>query len=49
MRGKSVDGGSRQELKAGDVVHIPAGIPHQTLVADGDSVTYFVVKVEEGQ
>jgi len=47
VRGKSVKGGTRQELKAGDVVHIPAGMPHQTLLADGDSVTYFVVKVEE--
>lgn len=47
MRGKSVEGGSRQEVKAGDVVHIPAGMPHQTLVRDGDTVTYFVVKVEE--
>lgn len=49
MRAKSVDGGSRQELKAGDVVHIPAGMPHQTLVADGETVTYFVVKVEESR
>jgi len=47
IRGKSVEGGARQELKAGDVVHIPAGMPHQTLVEDGASVTYFVVKVEE--
>ena len=30
-----------------DVVHIPAGMPHQMLVAEGDSVTYYVVKVEE--
>jgi mannose-6-phosphate isomerase-like protein (cupin superfamily) len=47
MRGTAVDGGSRQEVHAGDVVHIPAGMPHQTLVADGDTVVYFVVKVEE--
>lgn len=47
IRGKSVDGGSRQEVKEGDVVHIPAGMPHQTLVADGETVTYFVIKVEE--
>lgn len=47
IRGKSVEGGSRQELKAGDVVHIPAGMPHQMLLAEGESVTYFVVKVEE--
>ncbi len=47
LRGKSVDGGSRQELRAGDVVHIPAGVPHQMLVSEGESITYFVVKVEE--
>jgi mannose-6-phosphate isomerase-like protein (cupin superfamily) len=47
IRGKSVEGGARQEVKAGDVVHIPAGMPHQTLVADGETVTYFVVKAEE--
>ena len=47
IRGKSVEGGTRQELKAGDVVHIPAGMPHQMLLAEGESVTYYVVKVEE--
>ena len=45
--GSSVKGGSRQELKAGDIVHIPAGMPHQMVLADGDTVTYFVVKAEE--
>jgi mannose-6-phosphate isomerase-like protein (cupin superfamily) len=49
IRGKGVEGGSRQELKAGDVVHIPAGMAHQMVLADGDSVTYFVVKVEESR
>ena len=47
IRGKSVEGGTRQDVKAGDIVHIPAGMPHQTLVADGETVTYFVVKAEE--
>ena len=46
-RGASVKGGSRQELQAGDVVHIPAGMPHQMILAQGDTVTYFVVKAEE--
>jgi mannose-6-phosphate isomerase-like protein (cupin superfamily) len=49
IRGASVKAGERQEVRAGDVVHIPAGTPHQMLVADGDSVTYFVVKVEENR
>jgi mannose-6-phosphate isomerase-like protein (cupin superfamily) len=47
VRGKSVEGGSKQEVRAGDVVHIPAGLAHQTLVADGETVTYFVIKAEE--
>lgn len=49
IRGSSVKGGARQDVKAGEVVHIPAGMPHQMLVADGESVTYFVVKIQETQ
>ena len=49
IRGTSVKGGTPQELKAGDVVHIPAGTPHQMLVPDGSTVTYFVVKIQENQ
>lgn len=49
IRGASVKGGSRQELHMGDEVHIPAGTPHQMLVAPGDTVTYFVVKVQESE
>jgi mannose-6-phosphate isomerase-like protein (cupin superfamily) len=49
IRGTAVKGGMPQELKAGDVVHIPAGTPHQMLVPDGSTVTYFVVKVQENQ
>jgi mannose-6-phosphate isomerase-like protein (cupin superfamily) len=47
VRGSSVDGGSRQDVNAGDVVHIPAGITHQMLLPEGGTVTYFVVKVQE--
>jgi mannose-6-phosphate isomerase-like protein (cupin superfamily) len=47
VRADSVKGGTSQELHPGDVVHIPAGMPHQMRVAPGDTVTYFVVKIEE--
>ncbi len=47
IRGASIQGGSTQQLKAGDVVHIPAGMPHQMLLPSGSTVTYFVVKIEE--
>ena len=49
IRGASVTGGTSQELRRGDVVHIPACQPHQMLVAESESVTYFVVKIQEGQ
>ncbi|MGO9318565.1 MAG: hypothetical protein ACLPXT_15500 [Terracidiphilus sp.] len=46
-RGSSIDGGARQELRAGDVAHVPAGLPHQMLVAGEQTVTCLVLKVEE--
>lgn len=49
IRGSSVSGGMSQELRPGDVVHIAAGMPHQMRVAEGESVTYFVVKIQENQ
>lgn len=47
IRGTAVAGGSTQDVSAGDVVHIPAGVPHQMLLPEGGTVTYFVVKIQE--
>jgi quercetin dioxygenase-like cupin family protein len=47
VRGSSVEGGARQELRAGDVAHVPAGVPHQMLVAGEKTVTCLVMKVQE--
>ena len=47
LRGTAVKNGSSTSLKEGDFLHIPAGVPHQLLVADGDTFLYFVVKVKE--
>lgn len=46
-RGNSIEGGTRQELRAGDLAHVPAGVPHQMLVAGDKTVTCFVLKVVE--
>ncbi len=46
VRGPSIKGGERKPLSAGDVVHIPARVPHQLLVARGSEFTYFVIKVD---
>jgi mannose-6-phosphate isomerase-like protein (cupin superfamily) len=45
LRGGRISGGTRRELAPGDVVTVPAGVPHQMLVGSGQSITYLVVKV----
>ncbi len=47
IRGPSIDGGSRQKISTGDVVHIPPKTPHQVLLEPGAQFTYFVLKVKE--
>lgn len=42
--GTRLDGGERHPLTTGDVVHIPAGIPHAFLVTPGKHITYVLVK-----
>ncbi|MGA2276193.1 MAG: cupin domain-containing protein [Terracidiphilus sp.] len=49
IRGRSLVGGRRQELRAGDVAHVPAGLPHQMLVAGETTVTSLVMKIEEAE
>jgi mannose-6-phosphate isomerase-like protein (cupin superfamily) len=47
IRGGSVQNGSSTILNQGDIVHIPATLPHQLLVSDGGAFVYFVIKVKE--
>jgi mannose-6-phosphate isomerase-like protein (cupin superfamily) len=47
IRGTSVRNGTSMTLNPGDVVHIPATVPHQMLVPDGSTFIYFVIKVKE--
>lgn len=44
LRGVSINGGVRKPMAAGDVFHIPAGLPHQMLVPKG--LVIQVVKVD---
>jgi mannose-6-phosphate isomerase-like protein (cupin superfamily) len=46
-RGVSIEGGTRQTLRAGDFAHVPAGTPHQMLVKAEDTFTSLVLKVQE--
>ena len=47
VRGTMIEGGDRQELRAGDVAHIAAGTPHQILLAGDATFTAMVIKVQE--
>jgi mannose-6-phosphate isomerase-like protein (cupin superfamily) len=47
VRGDSIQDGQETKLKKGDVVHIPANIPHQLVLSKGDTFQYFIVKVKE--
>ena len=43
--GTRLDGGDRHPLGPGDIVHIPAGVPHAFLVAQGKHLTYVLLKI----
>jgi mannose-6-phosphate isomerase-like protein (cupin superfamily) len=48
MRGPSISGGIEKKIAAGDVVTIPAKLPHQVKFnSDSKEFTYFVVKVNQ--
>jgi mannose-6-phosphate isomerase-like protein (cupin superfamily) len=43
--GTRLDGADRHPLAAGDIVHIPAGVPHSFLVPQGKHITYVLLKI----
>ena len=47
VRAPSIEGGVRQKLSPGDIIHIPPKTPHQMLLDPGTQITYFTLKVKE--
>ena len=45
-RGGTIAGGTSRTVGAGDLMIIPAGVPHQYMIAAGDSLRYLTVKVK---
>jgi mannose-6-phosphate isomerase-like protein (cupin superfamily) len=45
--GSGIEGGKEIALHAGDIVHIPAGIPHWVKLAPGATTTYLVFKEKD--
>ena len=46
-RGKSIRNGESQTIGKGDIVHIPAGTPHQLVIPPDTTFSATVVKVRE--
>ena len=42
-----IAGGESRELRAGDVVHVAAGMPHQVLVAGEKAFSYLALRIRE--
>jgi len=45
LQGTSLTGAASRRVSAGDVIHIPTGVPHQFILAPGETITYLVVKI----
>ena len=47
VRAPNVEGGTRQKMAPGDILHIAPKTPHQVLLEPGTQITYFTLKVKE--
>lgn len=45
--GKKVENGKSQTISAGDIVHVPAGVPHQIIIPPGMLYKAIVIKIRE--
>lgn len=45
IRGTGIRDGQTRRLSPGDIVHVPAGTPHQFMLEKGQSVIYFALKI----
>lgn len=46
IRGDSIRNGTKRTIKTGDIIQIPATVPHQILLNPGETVAYAAVKVD---
>ncbi len=46
-RGTAIAGGTSRNMRQGDVVHVPAGTPHQMLLQGENTIACMVIKVQE--
>jgi mannose-6-phosphate isomerase-like protein (cupin superfamily) len=47
MAAVAIDGGERRAIGPGDVIYIPAKLPHHVLVDRGEPLSYLIIKAKE--
>jgi uncharacterized RmlC-like cupin family protein len=47
IKGTAISGGSSRELRSGDVIHVPASMPHQLLLAGDRAFSCLVLSIRE--
>jgi len=45
LRGTAIRNGTERKVSAGDVINMPAGLPHQFVLAPGEQITYIDVVI----
>lgn len=48
-KGSGIENGKSERIAKGDVVHVPAGVPHQLILTPGSTYSSIVIKVRESQ
>jgi mannose-6-phosphate isomerase-like protein (cupin superfamily) len=46
IRGESIRNGTKRTLHPGDIIQVPAAVPHQMLVSPGETVAYAAIKID---
>lgn len=47
VRGKGLTGSTDKKIAAGDIVHVPAGLPHWVVVPEGKQISYLLLKIDK--
>lgn len=48
-RADALEGGEHLELRAGDVIHVPAGVPYRLLISGEKAISCLVVRIQEAE
>ncbi len=47
VRGKGLTGSTDKKIGPGDIVHVPAGLPHWVVVPEGKQLSYLLLKLDK--